>query len=99
MSCMAKRRRLIWLAATAASVFGALLFVWLRPTEPSYAGHSLSYWLRRTYHPDPSISGQAEEAIRSIGTNAVPMLIQWLSERDPEWKLAYNHQVREVFGG
>ena len=92
------RRRLIWLAAAAILVFGGLLFIWLRPTEPSYAGRSLSYWVRRTYHPDPNISAKAEEAIRSIGTNALPTLIGWLSERDPPWKLAYNNRVMEMFG-
>ena len=95
---MVTRRRLTGLTAAAAFVFGALLFIWLRPTEPSYAGHSLSYWVRRTYHPDSNISAQAEEAIRSIGTNALPTLIGWLSERDPPWKLAYNNRVIGMFG-
>jgi hypothetical protein len=95
---MITRRRLIWLVAAIVLVFGGWLFTWLRSAEPKHGGHPLSYWLTRTYDPNPSISTEAEEAIRSIGTNALTTLIRWLPERDPKWKLTYNNWVSAIFG-
>ena len=60
--------------------------VWPGEREPEYKGKKLSEWLRR--HRD-SVSEQAEaaNAVRRIGTNAVPWLLKWMDYSDlPPWK-------------
>ena len=72
---------------------------WLRLSgsrEPAYQGHLLTYWLEHYYiqspniprsggvlHPDP----QAVEAIRHIGTNAIPTLLRMARAHDSALKL------------
>src|SRR5437867_9397006 len=46
--------------------------------EPRYHGKTLSKWIRSNGSPTEQI--EAEAAIRSIGTNALPFLIRWLTE-------------------
>jgi hypothetical protein len=56
------------------------------PAEPSYAGRTLTQWIM----PNPTAVGQpirspeATEAIRHMGTNALPCLLAWLGA-DPEY--------------
>ncbi|PYJ84023.1 MAG: hypothetical protein DME22_14180 [Verrucomicrobia bacterium] len=69
--------------AGAALLFGVLL----RSREPAYQGKRLSAWLSdlaRTPYPE-SGSGRAAEAIRAIGTNAVPYLVKNLKSKDPRF--------------
>lgn len=66
----------------AVTVF-VLVRLW-QPTEPSYKGKSLSHWLEQ-YHSargTGTASGEAEEAIRRVGTNALPTLIRMIRVRD-----------------
>lgn len=70
-----------------------LCWVWcIRHREPVYQGKSLSGWLRVYRRPigamAPGVSPEAAEAIRHIGTNALPFLVSWLQERQelPAWK-------------
>jgi hypothetical protein len=61
------------------------------PREPSYKGRTLSQWLepdaadisgyaRESYKTPERI--QAEEAMRAIGTNAIPTMLAWLKVKD-----------------
>jgi hypothetical protein len=43
--------------------------------EPVYRGHTLRYWLHQYNTPDTDRFRPADEAIRSIGTNALPSLL------------------------
>ena len=78
-----KRRRLILTGALAAVLAGIVL-AWPRgPKEPVYQGKKLSRWMREAY--EDGIRGTskyrraqidaAREAIKAIGTNAVPFLL------------------------
>jgi hypothetical protein len=67
----------------AAAVLGALLFILLQPSEPSYGEHPLSYWLQAS---TSSGSEDAKTAVRAIGTNAIPLLLDWISYEPPTWK-------------
>jgi HEAT repeat protein len=70
---------------------GALLiFFATRANEPTYGGQSLSYWLERLWHSDDKVRLEAEAAIRSMGTNAVPHLIRMLPERDAAWRIEFS---------
>jgi tetratricopeptide (TPR) repeat protein len=72
------------------------VFIWLatKPQEPSYEGESLSDWLTRavengiSYRPEAPHLAQCREAIRAIGTNAIPPLIRILRAKDSPVKMA-----------
>ena len=77
------------LTASLAVVFLGLLTwtilsVWLRTPEPAYAGKPLSYWLPLLDDSSTNRNGQPEGvlAIRNIGTNAIPVLLQHLRAHD-----------------
>ncbi len=74
---MSKRQRL-FLLLVCALVAGVALMLLSRTHEPSYNGRSLSDWLvgLTNYHGDDD-TDQAAEAIRQIGTNAIPYLVQY----------------------
>lgn len=53
-------------------------FFLLRNTEPTYAGKTLSEWVvTRATAQSYSERTQAKEAIKAIGTNALPYLVKW----------------------
>lgn len=66
-----------------------------RYAEPSYAGKSLSQWLQ-VYEESGSCDPDepdAAQAIRAIGTKAIPFLIHWICYHEPKWK----EQARWLF--
>ena len=86
------RRLLIALPIICA--FGAALYVGFWPShekpEPIYEGHSLSsllidYPSRRNQFEQDEIAG----AVRHIGTNAVPFLVEWIRAKDGPIRRAF----------
>jgi hypothetical protein len=74
-------RKRIAIVVVAVTILG-LLFCSLRPTEPEYEGKSLTTWLR-SYEPDgEEMPAQVQHAIRQMGTNALPRLLEVL-QRQP----------------
>ena len=77
--------------AAAAIVLGLFWFALTRQREPRYDGRSLSEWLRlheqevMTRH----FTGKPADAVRHIGTNALPFLVRWIQEYEmfPPWKV------------
>ncbi len=78
------------------------LVIWLseRDKGPVYQGKSLSEWLviydanvgRSFYENDTRETPgyyQAVEAITSMGTNAVPFLLNWIQYVPPKWKVRF----------
>jgi len=59
--------------------------VWPREREPEYGGKRLSEWLAIYQSPEYN-DKQAAEAVRQIGTNALPYLLGWLRYEQPAWK-------------
>lgn len=58
--------------------------------EPQYHGRTLSEWLDAYQHgrfsgPSSAESREAAEAVRHIGTNALPFLVKWISCETPAW--------------
>jgi HEAT repeat protein len=52
-----------------------------RPSEPVYQGLPLSHWTTNLYplgSTNTSLVPEAREAIRGIGTNAIPFLLRWI---------------------
>lgn len=83
---VANRRAAIAILVLAA--LGALLWILLSPRdrEPVYQGKTLTYWLSDFLpgppHQTPEKVEQNKFAVRQIGTNAIPILLQWISTED-----------------
>ena len=84
-----KRRRIILLVGCLV-VVGAILVVamWPREREPEYGGKKLSEWLMIAAKSNTSVADarEAADAIRHIGTNATPWLLEWIRYEQPRWK-------------
>jgi HEAT repeat protein len=59
-----------------------------RPREPVYKGRPLSVWLEDyDFSPVVGVTHEADDAVRHIGTNAIPALLRLLRRSDPPpWK-------------
>jgi hypothetical protein len=87
-----RRKKLI--GALLASLAGGLVLVsvFRAPREPVYQGKPLSLWLR-TYGPSSRFGrgshpwNEADAAVRCMGTNTIPYLLQMLRASDSRWKL------------
>jgi hypothetical protein len=82
---MWKRKRAL-LLAVCLLLATALVALLARDSEPHYQGRSLSKWL--VVYRNYSGSREAEQAIRTIGTNALPYLLQWIRQEPPFWRQA-----------
>jgi HEAT repeat protein len=88
------RRRTLVISVTVAITLITLLTVafWPGEKEPEYQGKKLSEWIE-SGAPAPSADDDkhAIEAIRHIGTNALPLLLTWVEEDSFEdtrlWRL------------
>jgi HEAT repeat protein len=94
------KKRLTYLAAVGiALVFGVFLF-WdnkadhkftsVFSVEPTYEGQNLTYWMQHWYQQYGQRNLAAEEAVRTMGTNAVPYLVKWITQpnrttSDSDW--------------
>src|SRR5436190_17218266 len=88
------RRESAWkavLVRIAAAVLGVALAGYaLWPHEPRWQGRSLSSWLVDLAPDKPQGTRiAAATAVRALGTNAVPFLLDWMREPEvePRWKL------------
>src|SRR5438477_5244871 len=96
---MQKRRLyfLLFLLAVVA-VVGLLVTGVFREREPEYGGKRLSEWVLKLpenlAHPEPH---QAEEAIRQIGTNALPYLLKWTRYQAPQGKTLFYRGMNSIF--
>lgn len=62
------------------------------PGEPEYAGMRLSEWL--------AVQGnrptEASDAIRAMGTNALPVLVNWVEYETPQWRYGLANEYYHV---
>jgi hypothetical protein len=74
---MSKRRKqVIYLIGCVGAVLGWLI---LRDQQPTYEKHDLSYWLAQYREPhSPKEADEAARAVKAIGSNAIPFLVDWL---------------------
>jgi len=65
-----------------------------RRAGPSYAGKTLRQWIDAMDSPNPSVRTQAIASVRSIGTNALPALIDWMAQRDDSYRRDFYQFLR-----
>src|SRR6266849_1668863 len=84
------KKRGILLAVLVVALIGGLGWLVLRPREPAYQDKPLSAWLEQYYGSNLTLITdtnsparlEAENAIRQIGTNGLPLLLRLISTRD-----------------
>jgi hypothetical protein len=83
-----RKRCAIWVAAGCALAALIAMLAFPREREPEYGGRYLTEWIRLYLQsPDRFTDGQeAAEAVRHIGTNALPLLLKWTDYEPPGWK-------------
>ncbi len=92
------RIKIRWIACLFVAAIGGLIWLAMPPKEPAYHGEPLSYWLSRAeeygvygvVNDDPKEDLKAIEcrdAIRTIGTNAIPALLRILRAKDSAAKI------------
>jgi hypothetical protein len=91
---MGKGRRFLLMTLFLAAAGGmALLMLSPGQAEPSYHGKPLKFWLevynaRNNSQPHPGTpTAQADEAIKAMGTNAIPILLRGLQQHDSRIRL------------
>jgi len=67
-----------------------LLAIFSWPREPRYAGKSLSVWLQELPSSGTKPGEGAVNAIRAMGTNALPTLLARIQTELPLWKMKLN---------
>ena len=76
----------------------ALSLLWRKPSEPVYQGRKLSAWcIQLSQSSSAEERTTAAEAIRQIGTNAFPQLLQWISyDPNPVIREAITNTLRSL---
>src|SRR5260221_13991205 len=83
---MRKRRVYLIFWVVGVLLAGTLVAVFTRVREPEYGGKRLSEWAEELpWNPEEKPS-EAEDAIRSIGTNGIPYLLAWIAYEPPIWR-------------
>lgn len=86
-----RMRKTWWIITTVLviALLGLITNAMLAASEPKYAGKSLSAWLK-VYNQNPAvltITNEADDAVRKIGTAGIPTLLRLLQARDSSFKL------------
>jgi hypothetical protein len=87
-----KRWRLFIIIFGSLAAVILVLLVWPREREPQYNGVTLGNWLARYGGTNQADSVVAVDAIRHIGTNALPFLIRWI-QYEPGWKDSLGRKI------
>jgi hypothetical protein len=91
---MRKGRRVLLIVGGLAAA--CLLVVVLSPSEkePEYHGKKLSKWVLALDDPRPSDEAAdpagASEAIRALGTNAIPLLVKWIAYDPSDYRVNFS---------
>lgn len=72
---------LVGVGLVMIAIFGVLVWL-LPPAQPTYNGRSLDSWLEEWSHSDYDRTDPAAAAIKAIGTNGLPLLLNRLSQEE-----------------
>jgi hypothetical protein len=92
-----KRLRII-IILLAVLLTGVFVIYLVQPSEPSYQGRKLSAWLKGYYSYSLGWFGQhdkEDEALRQMGTNAIPFLMKMSKTEDSKFKQKFTSLVRK----
>jgi hypothetical protein len=83
-----RRRRIVVVLAACVLVGIGVVAFWPGEREPEYNGKKLSEWVWMERHtpPENEEAKVAAEAVRHIGTNALPSVLRWIGYKRPYWK-------------
>ena len=88
---------LILFLVVAVAIVGIVMVLWPKP-EPEYEGRKLSECVIELAKPTTMAEiGAAKEAIRQMGTNALPYLIQWVGYETPALKKQVSWVAIRIF--
>jgi hypothetical protein len=85
-----RKRQIVFIVLACLAAVAGVLALFTRDNGPRYQGRSLSEWLMihcESDRPnrDPAQRPVAASAIRAIGTNALPQLLEWICYETPSW--------------
>jgi HEAT repeat protein len=86
---MGKRSKValaVLVVALASVIVSVIVWQLLQRREPEYQGYSLSSWLNNVEYTG-KLSASAAEAVRQMGTEALPTLLRMLRAKDSSLKL------------
>jgi hypothetical protein len=101
------KRRLI-LGILALGILAALIVILTLPREPSYQGRSLSDWFEvyakagfeahlDPHHPyNREAVAQVEHAFEMMGTNATPLLVEWIRQEPRPFRTKAENLLNKV---
>ena len=98
---MKSLRRKWWFVSFSLLAVLALAIVWqsFSSSEPNYSGKRLSVWLDELSALDFSKRADTNtpqvQAVRSIGTNAIPWLMSELKRNGKPWEWRINHVLQK----
>ena len=79
-----------------------IAFVWSREREPQYKGVTLTGWLC-SYAPGADWRNhsvqkkeEAASAVRHIGTNAIPFLLEWMCYEPSPWRKSWRNAFEQL---
>lgn len=82
---MKKRHRFV-MGLACGLLLAGILWPVLSPQEPVYKKRRLSEWVATLGGSRfPNIEDEANEAIRTLGTNAIPWLMKWIQYEESRW--------------
>ena len=91
-----------WLKSALVIVLVGILLAWAwmpkGPREPEYAGRTLTQWLERweNNRGNHDVWNECADAIRQIGTNGFPLLLQMLEAPEEPWRSQVNVLVQRA---
>ena len=65
--------------------------------EPTYEGQNLTYWVDHWYDQKEFPNHKFEQAVRTMGTSAVPYLVNWITQ--PDRTTAYPDRAYRALNG
>jgi hypothetical protein len=78
------KTRTVMMIALSLIIAAVALWLSLRDTYLRRKGRTLESWMRSYASTSTENDLEAEQAIRSIGTNAFPILLRWIREPEPK---------------